>query len=143
MLALLRGPLSRLLDRRVMGLAVTGRSTGQVYRLPVEFALGPDGLVVVPGKAQRKTWWRNVGSHSDVEVLLERGWHDAHADLLDAHDSAYGRARAAYLRCFPNTTLPLDQPIVLVTLPADDGPQGMPRGARGWTRRLEAQLKRG
>jgi F420H(2)-dependent quinone reductase len=119
-LAVLGGPFSRTLDRRVLGLAVTGLRTGQVYRLPVQFALGPDGLVVVPGGAPGKTWWRNVGSDTGVRVLLERAWHDAHAAVLEPHDSPYGRARAAYLRCFPGAHLPLDQPIVLVTLPADD-----------------------
>ena len=67
------------------GLAVRGRRTGRVVRFPVQYAVDGDDLVVVPGHADRKSWWRNLrGEGAAVRVRLRgedrTGWAVATGD---------------------------------------------------------------
>lgn len=114
-LRLLGSLLGRWLGRSVLGLEVTGRVSGRRYRLPVQYADGPDGLVVVPGRPATKTWWRNLGPEPRaVRVLRDGRWTPARARVSRPGDASYSSAAAAYLHRWPRTTLPADQPVVVV-----------------------------
>ena len=100
----------------LVALCVRGARTGRSYRFPVEAAWwGPDRLVVLPGHPARKTWWRNLGSRPDVDVLLDGSWVLTTASVLRATDPGWGAARAAYCARFPSVNAPGD-PLVVLSL---------------------------
>lgn len=111
-----RGRLgNRPLGGRLLGLEVHGRRTGLTYRLPVRYAADHDGLVVVPGRPERKTWWMNLrqpGTH--VEVLWGGAWHPGRAFLLSPGDLGYESARATYEDRWAGPPLPPEQVVVRI-----------------------------
>jgi deazaflavin-dependent oxidoreductase (nitroreductase family) len=103
------------MDRTVVGLAVRGRRTGRVVRFPVQFAADGARLVVVPGRAAQKTWWRNLElDPAPVGVLDGTGWHPAAARVLDPESAENAAALAAYLRRWPRFRYAPDQPVVVL-----------------------------
>lgn len=105
------------LQRAVIGLEVRGRVSGRPYRLPVQYAVAPGGLAVVPGGAARKTWWRNIsGQPTAVAVLRGAVWAPASARLLSPEDPARMAVGAAYVDRWPRSVLAMDQPLVLIQL---------------------------
>lgn len=116
-LALLASHRRPGLQRALIGLEVRGRVTGRWHRLPVQYAVAPGGLAVVPGDAGRKRWWRNVDpTPTPVLVLREGVWAPASARLLSPEDPEYRTVGAAYQERWPRSVMPTDQPLVLVTL---------------------------
>jgi deazaflavin-dependent oxidoreductase (nitroreductase family) len=104
------------LHRRVVGLAVRGRRTGRVLKLPVQFAPHGTGLVVVPGHPDGKTWWRNLSEQPvPVAVLNGSGWHPVTARLLVEGAPGHAEALAAYQRRWPRFRPEPDQPLVLLS----------------------------
>ncbi|HSK33415.1 MAG TPA: hypothetical protein VK903_08020 [Propionicimonas sp.] len=103
------------MDRALVGLEVRGRRSGRVFRFPAQYAAGPAGLVVVPGHAERKTWWRNLrGLPVPVDVLLDGRWETATAHLLLPGDPGLPAAIATYRERWPKVSLPPDQPAVVL-----------------------------
>jgi deazaflavin-dependent oxidoreductase (nitroreductase family) len=118
-LALLRTHHPSGLRGAVVGLEVRGRRSGRAYRLPVMYAVAPGGLAVVPGRAPRKTWWRNLGSRPTPVGLLREGvWAPATAVLLTPDEPTYEAVLGAYRGRWPRTSTPADQPVVLVRVGA-------------------------
>jgi F420H(2)-dependent quinone reductase len=76
--ALLRSPLHGLLDRSVLLLHVTGRKTGRVYAIPVNY-IDIDGRLTVITVAP---WRLNLRDSSDVAVTWRGRRRRMHA-LLD------------------------------------------------------------
>lgn len=104
-------------DERLVGLAVTGRRTGRVVRFPVQYAVRPDSLVVLPGDFRSKVWWRNlVGGETALEVLVEGRWRLATAHVLRPGDNGHSAALAAYRRRWPRFEARGGQPVVVITL---------------------------
>lgn len=119
-LALLRTHRVAGLRGALLGLEVRGRRTGRPYRLPVQYAVAPGGLAVVPGDPDHKTWWRNVGRReTPVRILREGVWAPAAARLLTADDPEHDAVAAAYRTRFPRTPVAADQPVLLVRIGAD------------------------
>ena len=118
-LALLASSHPSGLQRALIGLGVRGRVSGRRYRFPVQYAVAPGGLAVLPGRPERKTWWRNLATTPTiVEVLREGVWAPASARLVEPEEPAYQRVLAAYLERWPDTPAAPDQPVVLVRLGA-------------------------
>lgn len=111
------------LRHSLVGLEVLGRRTGRQLQFPVQYAaLTADRLVVVPGNAGRKTWWRNIATTpTAIRVLTRDGaWTRANAWVLTADDeegatldTEYDDARRAYEHRW-GRILPPDQPVVVV-----------------------------
>lgn len=107
------------LGASLIGLEVRGRVSGRGLRLPVQYAVAPGGLAVLPGRPERKTWWRNVGtSPTAVGVLREGVWAPGTARRLKPGDAEYVDVLAAYLERWPDTPVVPDQPVVLLRLGA-------------------------
>lgn len=70
--ALLESPLHRLLSRALILLTITGRRSGRRFTFPVQYARDGDTVWIVPGRHERKTWWRNLLEPAPVELLIER-----------------------------------------------------------------------
>lgn len=116
-LALLASPRSSKLGQALIGLEVHGRATGRPVELPVQYAVAPGGLAVVPGRPETKTWWRNIDADpTPVRLLREGVWAPASARVVNPEDPAYPTARSAYEERWPKSHLPPDQPVVLVRL---------------------------
>lgn len=118
-LAALRTHRFRGLHASLVGLEVEGRRTGRHFRFPVQYAVAPGGLAIVPANAAGKTWWRNVDPDPTPVTLLREGvWAPASARLLTPGDPAYDPTVAAYGERWPRTPVPADQPVVLVRIGA-------------------------
>ena len=109
----------RLLGRRanltLVGLRVRGRRSGQLSTFPVEYAVDPFGLIVMPAHHESKTWWRNLMLKSPVEILWMGRWVGGQGSVLWAWDADYAAARAVYLARFPHVTPDFDQPFVRIS----------------------------
>ena len=120
------------------GLTVTGRRTGRQFSFPVMAApMGQTSLVVLPGHADRKTWWRNVDPSAEVSVLDEGSWRIARARLLRPGSLDFSVARSAYVARWPRVRVGAG-PLVVVDLrrarqetSGDQGPAGVGPGAVG------------
>jgi deazaflavin-dependent oxidoreductase (nitroreductase family) len=103
------------MDKRLVGLAVTGRRTGRVLQFPVQYAEHESALVVLPGNPSHKTWWRNVvEDRTPIEVLDGAGWRPATAQVLFPGDNGHSAALAAYRLRWPRFESPAGQPVVVV-----------------------------
>jgi hypothetical protein len=73
------------------------------------------GLVVLPGRAEAKRWWRNLVDPAPVEVLSGGTWSAATGVVLPVDDARYREALRGYLLQFPRAALPAGSPLVLLT----------------------------
>jgi hypothetical protein len=69
--AILRSPLHRLLDRRLIVLSYTGPRSGRRISLPVAYARDFDDLVVFVARHDDKRWWRSFRDGWPVTVRLQ------------------------------------------------------------------------
>jgi len=114
-LTLLRGRRLRT-ERVFVGLAVRGRRSGRVFRFPVQYAECGNDLVVSPGHASSKTWWRNLhGGPTDIEILLDGRWRPARGEVLQPGDGDYAQACASYRARWPKAA-PDGEPVVRIEL---------------------------
>ncbi len=98
----LRSQLHPLLSRRVLLLTYNGRRSGRQYTLPVQYAKTDGVLYLVPGRPERKLWWRNLWEPVTVTVLLE-GWpRKGRAHALQGDPGAMIAGLRAYLERFPS-----------------------------------------
>lgn len=135
------GILSRMLRRNRSGLSrslallrVTGTVTGRVFEFPVQYARRADTVVVFPGGAERKTWWRNLEHPARVSIWIDGGWQPAMGRVIRSDDAAtFEDARAMYMMRWPALHVRHDAPLVRVDLdgPAASVPRSPTRAARG------------
>ena len=71
---LLRSPLHRMLSGSTDLIRYTGRRSGREFITPTQYARHGDELIILVGRPEGKTWWRNFTSDGDIEVLLQRRW---------------------------------------------------------------------
>ncbi len=96
------------------GLTVTGRRTGRQFSFPVMAApLGHTSLVVLPGRPDHKTWWRNLDPSAEVGVLDEGSWRIARARLLRPGSLDFSVARSAYVARWPRVRVGAGPLVVL------------------------------
>lgn len=100
---LLRSRAGRRLGRHLAVLRYRGRRTGQQHELVVQYARDGDAVWVLPGQADRKTWWRNFREPSDVEVWFAGENTHARGVVLDGRlqPDRVGAGLAVYLRQLP------------------------------------------
>ncbi len=115
-LAVLGSGAHRLLDRDVVGLRLHGRISGRTFTFPVQYARVDDGVVVVPGRPERKRWWRNLRDQAPVQVLDAGTWRPGVGRVLEPGQPGYADAAAAYAARWSRARLPDGQPVVLVRL---------------------------
>lgn len=71
---LLRSPLHRLLSGSTDLVCYTGRRSGRQIVTPTQYARSGDDVIVLVGRPESKTWWRNFSTDGDIDVLLQRRW---------------------------------------------------------------------
>lgn len=117
-LGLLGSRARRLAGVGLAGLAVTGARTGRTYRFPVMAAdIDHERVVVLPGHADHKIWWRNLPARPTVGLLRDGHWQVASAELVSATDPRHGGLATAYADRWPRVAVGA-QTLVLVTLGA-------------------------
>ena len=102
---LLRSPLGGRLGRRFALLSYYGRRSGQRHELVVQYAREGTLVWIIPGRPERKTWWRNLRETRSVELRLAGEEFQGLAIALtgDEHPDELRRAEAAYRRQRPHT----------------------------------------
>ena len=101
------------LGRSLIGLAVCGRRSGNVYRFPVQYAEDRDALLVVPAHAVAKTWWRNLRTSADVSVLFDGRWQPATGRVILPGDARHRLLAETYARRWPKIDV-ATEPIVSI-----------------------------
>jgi len=89
------------LGRSLTLLRITGVRTGRSYELPVQYVRDGDRIVVLPGRAEHKTWWRNLRHPHPVDVLVAGSWCPAIGRVLPISSPEFTTARAAYAKRWP------------------------------------------
>jgi hypothetical protein len=119
-LALLGSPSHRLLDRSVVGLRLRGTVSGRLLVLPVSYATDEAGLVVVPGRPERKTWWRNLRAPAPMAVLVAGTWREATGSVVQPDDPAYPQLVRDYRQRWPRARPASIGPVVRIALDTPD-----------------------
>ena len=68
---ILRSPLLGLLSSALLLITYRGRKSGKEYTLPVQYVQDGNNIYIVPGYAEKKTWWRNLEGGMDVQLRLK------------------------------------------------------------------------
>jgi deazaflavin-dependent oxidoreductase (nitroreductase family) len=99
-------------------LTYTGRRTGRLRSIPVQYATDGEALVVLAGRPARKRWWRNLSGGAPVTVRLRGRSFAGRATVLDRDPDARAAALRAYATRFPRVgaSRPDGHPAVLVRI---------------------------
>lgn len=108
--AILKSPLHRLLSGKLLLIRYQGSRSGTEYTLPVQYADTHNGLVVVVGDPDTKTWWRNFTTMGQVQALVAGTWTPmtAHALRGSEDPDAVTPLLRSYATRFPNVVKSLD-----------------------------------
>jgi deazaflavin-dependent oxidoreductase (nitroreductase family) len=100
---ILRSPLHGMMSSALMLITVHGRKSGREYTLPVQYVQEGKIIYIVPGAAEKKTWWRNLRGGATVNFRLRGKQLQGHATLLEGETDAESIAEAflRYLNRFP------------------------------------------
>lgn len=107
---MLKSPLHRIVSGSMVLLRYQGITTGTDYTLPVQYADTEHGLVVVVGRPETKTWWRNFTTMGQAKVLLAGTWVPMTAHALRGADDpdAVTPLLRSYATRFPKIAKSLD-----------------------------------
>ena len=68
MIGILRSPLHGLISGDIMLVTYTGRKSGKIYTIPVNYLR--DGEILLVTSLQKRTWWRNLLGGVPVTLRL-------------------------------------------------------------------------
>jgi hypothetical protein len=83
---ILKSPAHPILSKSMVLVRYVGNRSGQEHTLPVQYADTHHGLVVVVGRSETKTWWRNFTEMGQAQVLLKGTWTPMTAHALRGAD---------------------------------------------------------
>jgi hypothetical protein len=108
--AVLTSPLHRVLSSRLVLIRYKGSRSGTEFTAPVQFADTHNGLVVVVGEPDTKTWWRNFTTMAQVQVSVSGTWvpMTAHALRGNEDPEAVTPLLRSYAARFPKVVKSLD-----------------------------------
>jgi len=100
---ILRSPLHGMLSASVLLITYHGRKSGKEYTLPVQYVQDENHIYILPGYAEKKTWWRNLKNGLDVQVTLKGQTLSGYGILLkhEADAEEILKAFSLYLQRFP------------------------------------------
>ena len=100
---LLRSPFHRLLSGKVDIVRYHGARTGREVSTPTQYVRRGDDIVILVGRPDTKTWWRNFRQDHDIDLLLEGRWVAARGRaILGAEEPDTARSLLdVYLKQFP------------------------------------------
>lgn len=99
----LQSPVHRLLSGSIVLVRYTGRRTGRTITTPTQYARSGDDVVILVGRPESKTWWRNFLSDRDIDVLVKGQWLAMTARVVRGADGPdeLQPLRDEYLKRFP------------------------------------------
>jgi hypothetical protein len=100
MMTLLDSPLHGLLSGSMAVIEYTGRKSGAVYRVPVEYIRDGDALLIF-SRADR-VWWRNFETEASITIRLQGETVQAVAQSTLGDVETLGRAMQVCLTKHPN-----------------------------------------
>lgn len=68
---ILRSPLHAWMSAALLLITYRGRKSGKEFTLPVQYVQDGNHIYILPGYAEKKTWWRNLKGGADVQVTLK------------------------------------------------------------------------
>lgn len=100
---MLRSPLHRLVSGSMCLVRYQGHRSGREITLPTQYARDNGNLVVLVGRPDEKTWWRNFLRNWPAEVLLQGNWVPMTARAIVGADEPKTATRLVniYLKRFP------------------------------------------
>ena len=101
---ILRSPLHGWMSAAVLLITYRGRKSGKEFTLPVQYVQDENYVYIVPGDAEKKTWWRNLKGGADVQVTLKGQTRSGVGILLEreADEAEILKAFGLYLKQFPS-----------------------------------------
>jgi hypothetical protein len=113
---LLRSPAHRLMSASVLLLTYTGRRSGVRREVPAMYAVLGDRFVVVAGRPDTKTWWRNfTGDVRPVTVTVASRHTSCRGQLLEPRTADYQLAVDAYRERYPRVPVGDSTPVLVLT----------------------------
>lgn len=85
---LLSSPVHPVLSGSTLLIRYRGATSGNEFTVPVQYADTQQGLVVLVGDAESKTWWRNFVEIGQTRVLLKGTWVPMTAHALEGSRDA-------------------------------------------------------
>lgn len=100
---ILRSSLHGWMSANVLLITYRGRKSGKEYILPLQYVQDGNNIYIVPGYAEKKTWWRNLKGGMDVQLNLKGRTISGHGILLEPEADAEEifKAFGLYLQHFP------------------------------------------
>lgn len=108
--AVLRSPAHGLLSGSTDLIRYTGRRSGRLIVTPTQYLSSGADVVILVGRAESKSWWRNFTEARDVDVLVRGTWRTMSAQALMGATEPETAAPLfdAYLERFPRVAKTLD-----------------------------------
>jgi hypothetical protein len=102
--AVLQSPAHRVLSGKLDLVRYEGRRSGRTIVTPTQYAAVGDDVVILVGRPDSKTWWRNFTERRDVDVLIAREWRSMRGEVRRGADDPerVGALLDAYLARFPS-----------------------------------------
>jgi deazaflavin-dependent oxidoreductase (nitroreductase family) len=97
---LLRSPLHGLISKSFMLVTYTGRKSGRVYTIPVNYV--QNGSVLTVTSYRQRTWWRNLRGGAPVSVRLQGRELQATGEVIE-DDEGVAAALNTYLQNAPGS----------------------------------------
>lgn len=100
---ILCSPLHGILSASVLLITYTGCKSRKIYTLPVQYASENHTIYIVPGNANKKTWWRNLRREPAVKLWIAGVARSGRAIVLEGDDqvSLITQGLTTYLQRFP------------------------------------------
>ena len=111
---LLRSPLHGLLSKSTMLITVSGRRSGKLYTVPVNYVR--EGGTLTVSSLRDRTWWKNVRGGATVAVRVQGQGLTGTADVLEDDEAVAAglldllRANPRYASYYKVTLTPDGQP---------------------------------
>jgi len=90
---ILRSQSHRLLSANVAVLRYSERRSGRQFVMPVQCVARDDGVVVLAGRAESKSWWRNLAVPRGLGYLTAGRWRRTSARVVGGSDERVDATR--------------------------------------------------
>ena len=95
-MGILNSPLHPLMSASTAIIRVTGRKSGRIYSIPVNYER--DGNEVMITSTRDRTWWKNLRGGSDARLCIKGENYSARAEAVEDDDVVGTHLDALLLR---------------------------------------------
>jgi len=80
---LLRSPAHRFLSGSTDLIRYVGARSGRTFTTPTQYVLDRDDLIIMVGRPETKSWWRNFVTPHNIDVLVRGRWISMVGEVVD------------------------------------------------------------